>query len=124
MSRSHRRYWPSNGVELLPNVDGPLTFARRHRQITGAIMAELGGADQCSESRKQFIRRFATAAVLAEQWERRRAGGEGIDIKDYASLCATMVSIARHLGVDQVTRTVTQTLAEYLELKALQEKSE
>jgi hypothetical protein len=107
--------------DLLSDVDGSLAIAGRYRDITSAIIAEQGGVDQCSESRKQLIRRFAAAAVLAEQMEGHLARGEAIDIKDHASLSATMLSIARHLGVDQVARTVTPTLAEYLKLKA-QEK--
>jgi hypothetical protein len=46
----------SNGRDVQP-------IARRHRGIAGAILADQGGVDQCSESRQQLIRRFAAAAA-------------------------------------------------------------
>jgi hypothetical protein len=104
----------SNGRDVLPNVDGRLLIARRYRDITSAIMVDQGGADQCSECRKQLIRSFAAAAALAEHLEEQLARGEAIDIQQHASLCSTMVSVARHLGVDQVLRR-NVTLAQYLE---------
>jgi hypothetical protein len=54
---------------LLPDVDGRSAIARRYRDIVSAILVDQGGADQCSEARKQLIRRFAAASVLAEQME-------------------------------------------------------
>ena len=39
--------------------------ARRYRNTSTAILIDQGGMEQCSESRKQLIRRFAAAAVLA-----------------------------------------------------------
>jgi hypothetical protein len=113
-----------NGHDVLPIVGGPSIFVRRFREITSALMAEQGGPDRCSASRKQLIRRFAAAAVLAEQMEAQLVRGENIDIKNHALLCSTMVSVARHLGVDQVARNVTRTLTEYLELRAQQEEPE
>jgi hypothetical protein len=47
-----------------------------HRSIAGAAI--------CSESRKQLIRRFAAAAVIAEQMEAKLARGEDISITDHA----------------------------------------
>ena len=65
LRKSHARSRISNGVDLLPNVDGRSLVARRYRDISGAIIVDQGGIDQCSESRLQLIRRFAAAAVLA-----------------------------------------------------------
>jgi hypothetical protein len=57
----------TNGKDLLPGVDGRSLVARRYRDISSAILTDQGGADACSESRLQLIRRFAAAAVIAEQ---------------------------------------------------------
>ena len=59
----------SNGKDLLPDIDGRSMVARRYRDIASAIVSDQGGFDHCSESRKQLIRRFAAASVLAEQME-------------------------------------------------------
>jgi hypothetical protein len=112
----------SNGRDVSLNVDGRSVIARRYRDINSAIMADQGGADQCSESRQQLIRRFAAAAVLAEQLEARLVRGEEIDVTEHAVACGTLVRIARIIGVDRTTRTHTPTLAQYLEFKAQQEE--
>jgi hypothetical protein len=102
----------------------PPVFALRYRQISSAIMHDQGGPDRCSETGQHLIRRFAAAAVLAEQMEAKLAGGETIDIKDHTLLCSAMVNLARLLGRDRVARNVTSALAKYLELKAEEEEPE
>jgi hypothetical protein len=72
----------TNGRDVLPNVDGRSIIARRFRDIVSAMVADQGGTDQCSESRIQLIRRFAAAAVLAEQMEAELARGKSIDIRE------------------------------------------
>jgi hypothetical protein len=105
----------SNGRDILPDIDGRSLVARRYRDISFAMLADQGGDDQCSESRKQLIRRFAAAAVLAEQMEAQLARGESINISEHALLCSTMVRVAQRIGVDRVARNITPTLEQYLE---------
>ena len=103
----------SNG-ELLPDIDGRSIIARRYRDIISAILVDQGGADQCSESRTQLIRRFAAAAVLAEQMESRLANGEQIDIQEHATLSSTLVRLAQRIGIDRVAKDITPSLDQYL----------
>ncbi len=124
MRKSHGRSRVSNGRDVLPNVDGRSVIARRYRDIISAIIADQGGVDQCSESRIQLIRRFAAAAVLAEQMEADVARGKPIHIREHALLCSTMVRVARQIGVKRVPRNVTPSLAEYLELHPQQKDHE
>ena len=70
----------TNGTDVLPGIDQRSTVARRYRDICAAIASDQGGAEHLSEARHQLIRRFAAAAVLAEQIEARMAMGETIDI--------------------------------------------
>lgn len=116
--RDARRSRVTNGRDLLPNIDGRSVIARRYRDITNAILGDQGGIDRCSESRLQLIRRFAAAAVLAEQLESRLANGETIDINEHATLSSTLVRLSAKIGIDRVPRDVTPTLAEYLETLA------
>jgi hypothetical protein len=104
----------TNGSAVLPEVDGRSLVARRYRDISNAILVDQGGADQCSESRLQLIRRFAAAAVLAEQLESKLANGEQIDIAQHATLSSTLVRLASRIGIDRMPRDVTPTLAQYL----------
>jgi hypothetical protein len=105
-SRVYARSRLSNGTLLLPNVDGRSPIARRYRDIATAIAADQAGAS-CSEARKQLIRRFAAAAVLAEQLEARLANGEQINISEHALLVSSMVRISRQIGVNRIAKDIT-----------------
>jgi hypothetical protein len=114
-SRVGNRGRVGNRHAALPDVDGRGVIARRFKDIAGAILADQAGADQCSEARKQLIRRFAAAAVLAEQLESRLANGEQINIQEHATLSSVLVRLAQRIGIDRVPRTVTPSLSSYLE---------
>jgi hypothetical protein len=103
----------SNGHDLLPDIDGRSVMARRYRDITNAILGDQGGADRCSESRTQLIRRFAAAAVLAEQLEARLVNGEKIDITEHSLLSSTLTRLASRIGINRIPRDIP-TLSEYL----------
>lgn len=104
---SKQRSRLTNGTALLPDIDGRSAIARRFKDITSSILADQGGADQCSETRLQLARRFAAAAVLAEQLESRLANGEQIDIQEHALLCSTLARLASRIGIERRARDVT-----------------
>lgn len=107
----------TNGRRILPGVDMRSELGRRYRDIAGAIVSDQGGAEHCSEARLQLIRRFAAAAVLAEQREADLANGAKIDINEHALLVSSLCRVARQIGVDRIARTITPTLRDYLEGK-------
>jgi hypothetical protein len=104
---SKQRSRLTNGTALLPDIDGRSAIARRFKDIAHGILADQGGADQCSECRLQLVRRFAAAAVLAEQMESRLANGEQIDIQEHALLCSTLTRLAQRIGIERRARDVT-----------------
>jgi hypothetical protein len=67
----------------------------------------------CSESRRQLIRRFSAACVLAEDLEGRLARGEEIDVERHALLCSTLTRLQR-IGIDRRAKNITPSLSEYL----------
>src|SRR3954466_10050013 len=91
----------SNGQEILPGVDQRLAIARRYRDLVAQIAIDQGGADRCSETRMQLIRRFASGAVLAEELEARLARGEPVNIAEHALLSSTLVRLAHRIGLEQ-----------------------
>jgi hypothetical protein len=97
----------NDATVLLAEADGRSMIARRFRDIVSAILIDQGGEDRCSESRKQYVRRFAAAACLAEQMEARLANGEEIDIAEHALLCSTMVRVGNKIGVNRIPRDVS-----------------
>ena len=107
----------SNGGDILPGVDGRSWVARRYRDIAKAIVIDQGGQDRCAEARLQLIRRFAAAAVLAEQMEAKLANGEVINITEHALLTSTMVRVAQRIGINRRARDIVPTLATYLQTK-------
>ena len=104
----------SNGRDVLPNVDGRSLLARRYRDIASAILVDQGGADQCSESRQQLIRRFAACSVLAEGVEAALARGEQIDIAEHSTLCSTLTRLASRLGLERRAKNITPSVQEYV----------
>jgi hypothetical protein len=99
---------------VLPGIDGRSLIARRYRDITSAILVDQGGEDLCSESRRQLIRRFAAAAVLAEQMEAKLANGEQIDIAQHALLCSTLVRVAQRIGINRIPKDIVPSLGDLL----------
>jgi hypothetical protein len=106
----------TNDTKLLPETDGRLRVARRFRDIAAAILGDQGGADMCSESRRQLVRRFAAACVLAEDLEGRLARGEQIDVERHALLCSTLTRLAHRIGLERTPREI-EPLGQYLERK-------
>jgi transposase-like protein len=107
----------TNGSKTLPDTDGRLRIARRFRDIAAAILVDQGGAELCSESRRQLIRRFSAACVLAEDLEGRLARGEEIDVERHALLCSTLTRLAQRIGIDRRAKNITPSLSEYLTLQ-------
>jgi hypothetical protein len=114
----------TNGGDVLPGVDGRSVIARRYHDIASQILVDQGGADCCSESRKQLVRRFAAAAVLAEQMEARLAKGENIDVGEHALLVSTLVRVAQRIGIERRSKNVTPTVRDYLEETAAVEAAQ
>jgi hypothetical protein len=105
----------TNGKQLLPGLDMRSAMARRFKDITSAILVDQGGEDRCSESRKQLIRRFAAAAVIAEQMEAKLANGGPINITEHAQLASTLVRIAQRIGINRRAKDITPALPDYLD---------
>ena len=107
----------SNGQQILPGVDQRLAIARRYRDLVAQIAIDQGGADRCSETRMQLIRRFASGSVLAEELEARLVRGEPVDIAEHALLSSTLVRLAQRIGIDRRAKNITPSLSEYLTLQ-------
>jgi hypothetical protein len=111
----HTRDRVTNGADILPGIDGRSGIARRYRDIVDAILADQGGAERCSESRLQLVRRFAAAAVLAESLEARLVNGETIEISEHALLCSTLVRVSSKIGINRIPKNIVPSLVDYLE---------
>jgi hypothetical protein len=104
----------TTGGDVLPDVGAAAIIARRYRAIVAALVEDQGGADRLSQTRLQLVHRFAAGSVLAEQMEAALDRGEDINITAYASVCGTLVRVARIIGIDRTPHDATPTLAGYL----------
>jgi len=112
--KSHGRSRLTNKKDLLPGVDGRTVIYRRFRDIASQVALDQGGLDQLSEARLQLVRRFAAAAVLAEQLEAALANGEEINVERHALLCSTLTRLAQRIGIDRRAKNITPTVADYV----------
>jgi hypothetical protein len=123
--KAYGRLRVSNDASLLlPEVDGRSLIARRFRDIVSAILVDQGGEARCSESRKQLIRRFAAAAVLAEEMEAKLACGEEIDISEHALLCSSLVRLGNKIGINRTAKPVVDFYKERLPQLAAQQNQQ
>jgi hypothetical protein len=104
----------TNGSALLAGIDGRSAAARRYKDIVRAILADQGGAEQCSETKLHMIRRFAAITVAAEGIESRLANGEPINVDEHARLATMLMRLAQKIGIGRVSDEVTPSLHEYL----------
>ena len=107
----------SNGRDVLPGVDNRTLIARRFYDVCQALISDQAGLDRCSEARLQLIRRFAAAAVMAEEMEARLARGESIDVAQHAQLSSTLVRLAARIGINRRLKPITPDLRDYLETR-------
>lgn len=104
----------SNHRDLLPDLDGRSSQARRFRDVCRQLAADQGGLESLSETRLQLIRRFSALCVHAEALESRLANGERIDISEHSQISSTLVRIASRLGVDRRAKEIVPSLEAYL----------
>jgi hypothetical protein len=105
----------SNGADLMIGIDGRSVIARRYRDISSAILQDLGGLSECSEALVQVVRRFAAVACLCENLEAKLINGEPVSAPEHALLCSTLCKLGQRIGLRRLPRSVqTPSLAEYL----------
>lgn len=104
----------TNGRDLLADVDQRTSTYRRYRDLVEQIVADQGGNDRCSESRKQLVRRFASVSVICEQAEAKLVAGEPIDVQQHALLCSTLTRLVSRLGIDRIAKDISPTLSDVL----------
>jgi hypothetical protein len=103
----------TNGVVILPGIDGRTPVARRYRDLCSAVVSDQGGTDRMSEARMQLVRRFAGLCVLSEDAEARMVNGESINIVELCQLTSTLTRVVQRLGINRVAKEITP-LSEYL----------
>src|SRR5262249_49027670 len=79
----------TNHQDLLPNLDGRSSPARRFRDLVAAFVADQGGLDMCFEVKLGLLRRLAACTVRAEMLEARMMNGEPVNVAELCTLAST-----------------------------------
>ncbi|MGC2398113.1 MAG: hypothetical protein WA579_19215 [Rhodomicrobium sp.] len=103
----------SNHRDLLPNLMGTSSGARRFRDLVNSYIADMGGIDQVGAIKLDLIRRLAAIVVQCELLESAAMQGQKVDISVLCTLASTSVRISSRLGLERVAKDVT-TLEQYL----------
>lgn len=106
--------------DFLGAIDQRSLAARRWRDISGQITADLGG-EPLSEAQRQLVRRATTIAVQCEVMEFEAANGRPIDLDTYGQLTDRLGRVLSRLGIKRQPRDVTPSVAEYIAHVAEQE---
>jgi hypothetical protein len=107
----------TNGSALLPGIDGRSPWVRRCKDIIAAIVADLGGPENCSTAEQSIVRR---AAVLTTELERMEAGfavaGEASPeaLDTYARVSANLRRLLEAVGLQRRSRDVGPTLGDLM----------
>ena len=103
----------TNHKDLLPQLDGRSSAARRFRDLVAAFVNDMGGAEQCSDIKLGLLRRLAAVTVQAEVLEARMINGEQVDIGTLCTLASTTVRLSQRLGIERAPKDVTPDPLDY-----------
>jgi hypothetical protein len=122
-AKAHGRSRLSNGHDLLPNIDGRFTYARRMRDLITMHINDLGGIENISAGERSLVQRVSCITTELEFLESRfaRAGGATPeDLQLYCGASSVLNRLLTSLGLRRRPRDVTPDLAHYLERQAPQ----
>jgi len=101
----------TNGVKLLPGVDGRNVWARRFYDLCASHAQDAGGPDTLSEAQISLIRRAAALEVTLENLEQAMAQGQDVDLDQYSRAAGHLRRILETVGVKRAARDVTPSLS-------------
>ena len=103
----------TNGVSILPNVDGRTLWVRRYRDINALLLSDRGGDEAASEAEKMLIRKAACIAVELERRETQFAeAGEASDnqIEVYQRSANSLRRLLESIGLKRSAKTIGPSL--------------
>lgn len=111
----------TNAAGALIGVDGRTGWARRYRDITELLVADMGGFDHVSQGELHLARRAATLATELERMDASFAEGgcaATADLDAYQRATNTLRRVLETLGLKRRILDVTPDLSQYLEARA------
>jgi hypothetical protein len=88
----------TNGKELLANIDGRSTEARRYRDLCFSFADDCGGAAALTEAQRALVRQAAALSVQSEKLQAAMIRGEAIDDEQMTRVANSLSRILSRLG--------------------------
>lgn len=107
----------TNGVEILPGIDGRSGIARRYRDLLEIFSQDAGGMDRLSEAEIQLLRRASALSTVCELQEAELCNGQDVDLQDYRGSVNTLRRVLETVGIRRQARDITPSISEYVEAR-------
>jgi hypothetical protein len=106
----------TNGKELLANIDGRSTEARRYRDLCFSFADDLGGASSLMEAQRALVRQAASLVVQSERLASAAIRGELVSDEQQTRVANALGRTLNRLGIrKRVGRKLS--VPEYLEAR-------
>jgi hypothetical protein len=106
----------TNGKELLANIDGRSTEARRYRDLCFSFGDDCGGAAALTEAQRALVRQAASLVVQSERLASAAIRGELVSDEQQTRVANALGRTLNRLGIKKrVGRKLT--VPEYLEAR-------
>jgi hypothetical protein len=112
--QSYNRCQISNGSSpFLGDVDRRSLQARRHVDLLEDMIADLGGAENCTVAQIEVVRRAAGLGAFCDRCEAAMAREEEVEFDRYLAACNSLRRLLVTLGLERRARDVT-TIDQYV----------
>ena len=102
----------TNGKELLANIDGRSTEARRYRDLCFSFADDCGGAATLTEVQRALVRQAAALTVQSEKLQAAMIRGEDVSDEQMTRVANALGRTLNRLGIKRRAREVS-TLADH-----------
>src|ERR1700733_12868955 len=102
----------TNGKELLANIDGRSTEARRYRDLCFSFADDCGGAAGLTEVQRALVRQAAALTVQSEKLQSAMIRGEAIDDEQMTRVANSLSRTLQRLGRKRVSPKPLSFLAQ------------
>jgi hypothetical protein len=107
----------TNGKELLANIDGRSTEARRYRDLCLSFGDDCGGAATLTEVQRALVRQAAALTVQSEKLQGAMIRGENVSHEQMTRVANSLARTIQRLGFKRAPAKREASLVGYLASK-------
>ena len=101
----------TNGKELLANIDGRSTDARRYRDLCFSFSDDCGGAASLTEAQRALVRSAAALSIQSEKLQGAMIRGEAVSDEQMTRVANSLARTLQRLGLKRAKPKPTSPLA-------------